>query len=158
MEGAARLTVLVYLVAPSGPTHEYLLLRRLATLGGFWQGVSGAVEPGEALDEAAIRELVEETGIAPTHLVPVDYHYTISRTKRAAVRSAPEDLITEHVFLALLDARVDPRIDPSEHDAWGWYAFEDALTWLHWRENIEALRRCEALLTDRQPPRRPEEE
>jgi lipoyl(octanoyl) transferase len=155
MEGASPLTVLVYIVAPSGSTHEFLLLRRLPTRGGFWQGVSGSVESGEALDEAAIRELFEETGLAPTHLVPVEYHYAFSRKKRAGDRSASAELITEYVFLALLKAKVDPKIDPTEHDAWDWYTYKDALTWLHWPENIEALRRCEALISDRPPPHRP---
>jgi hypothetical protein len=57
------------------------------------------------------------------------------------------------VFLALLDAKVDPTLDPAEHDAWDWFTYEDALTWLRWPENIEALRRCEALLTSGAPPR-----
>jgi lipoyl(octanoyl) transferase len=155
MEGPDPLSILVYVVAPSGPSHDFLLLRRLPTRGGFWQGVTGGVEPGEALDEAAVRELMEETSLAPSHLVPTGFHYSFPVKKRPAGASSRTRRITEHVFLALLAAKVDPRIDPAEHDAWDWYSFEEALTWLRWPENIEALRRCEALISDSTPPRTP---
>ena len=45
-------------------------------LGAFWQGVTGGVEAGETLSEAAGRELAEETGLAPERLVPIDYSYS----------------------------------------------------------------------------------
>jgi 8-oxo-dGTP pyrophosphatase MutT (NUDIX family) len=152
MEPGSLLTILVYAVAPAGETHEYLLLRRLPAHGGFWQGVTGAVEPGEALDEAAIRELLEETGLTPMRLIRTDYQYTF-RVRKTRPGLPPGTRITEQVFLALLDAKVDPTLDPAEHDAWDWFTYEDALTWLRWPENIEALRRCEALLTSGAPPR-----
>ena len=148
------LTILVYTVAPADTTHEYLLLRRTQSRGGFWLGVSGAVEPGEALDEAAIRELTEETGLAPIRLMAVNYHYTLSPPKRAA--STPHlQHLTERVFLALLSTKVDPMIDPTEHDAWDWFTYEEALMWLRWPQNIEALRQCERLLNPGELNRRP---
>lgn len=144
------LTVLVYAVAPATYGHEYLLLRRIPARGGFWQGVTGAVEPGEDLDAAAIRELIEETRLEPVGLVPIDYQYTfpLGGGRGPSVRRAPR--ITENVFLAILSAKVDPTIDPAEHDAWAWFIYEDALGWLRWPENVEALKRCEAAI--HQPP------
>jgi 8-oxo-dGTP pyrophosphatase MutT (NUDIX family) len=140
------LTVLVYPVAPATYGHEYLLLRRIPPRGGFWQGVSGAVEPGEALDAAAVRELVEETRLEPIGLVPIDYQYTFSPSggRGSSTRRGPR--VTETVFLAILSAKVDPTIDPAEHDAWAWFTYEDAMGWLRWPENVEALKRCEALI------------
>jgi dATP pyrophosphohydrolase len=41
---------------------EFLLLERRKP-PGFWQSVTGSLEWGETADEAARRELVEETGI-----------------------------------------------------------------------------------------------
>jgi len=154
VDAPGPLSILVYAVAPASSGHEYLLLRRIEPQGGFWQGVTGAVEPGEALDEAAIRELTEETALAPIRLLAVNYQYTFPIRIRSAGRSHLQH-VTEHVFLALLSAKVDPTIDPSEHDAWDWYSYEEALLWLRWPGNIEAIRRCERLVNPAAPDPQP---
>ena len=46
----------------AGERH-YLLLRRVASHGGFWQSVTGSLEVGETHIQAAAREVREETGI-----------------------------------------------------------------------------------------------
>lgn len=70
-------TVLVYPIrrTSDGKSWEYLLLRRTAEREGFWQGVSGSLELGEDFEEAARRELFEETGFVPDELVQIDYSY-----------------------------------------------------------------------------------
>ena len=40
--------VLVYLAKRTDGGWEYLLLRRVARLGGFWQGVTGGVDGSES--------------------------------------------------------------------------------------------------------------
>jgi len=52
---------------PGGASHEFLQLRRSAGdyLGGTWQIVRGRLEAGETAWQAALRELHEETGLAP---------------------------------------------------------------------------------------------
>ena len=87
MHDRSRLTVLVYPVASAESMHEFLLLRRIPSRGGFWQGVSGAVQPGEPLEEAAIRELSEETALVPIRLVAVRYHYTFPVKKGVTAKS-----------------------------------------------------------------------
>jgi lipoyl(octanoyl) transferase len=150
VDAPGPLSILVYAVAPDSTGHVYLLLRRTQAQGGFWQGVTGTVEPGEALDEAAIRELKEETALAPIRLLAVDYHYTFPLRMRRARRSQLH-LMTESAFLALLSAKVDPTIDAAEHDAWAWFSYEEALMWLRWPGNIEALRRCETIINSAAP-------
>jgi lipoyl(octanoyl) transferase len=51
-----------------------LLLRRSEERGGFWQPVTGRVEAGETPDEAARRELFEETG-ADARPEPLGYRH-----------------------------------------------------------------------------------
>lgn len=58
-----RLIVDVWLAVPAPEAWRVLLLKRTALEGGFWQGVSGSVERGDAhLAAAARREIQEETG------------------------------------------------------------------------------------------------
>jgi lipoyl(octanoyl) transferase len=50
---------------------EVLLLKTTPARGGGWQPITGSVEPGEDSRQAALRELLEETGIQiPPRLLP----------------------------------------------------------------------------------------
>lgn len=144
--------VLVYPVRRTGGTWEYLLLRRISERGGFWQGVTGGVEKGEDLDEAARRELVEETGLVPLALEDIGYSYSYS----VVGNEWPEhfygvgvEKITEHAFVAFVEGQQEPVIDPEEHDEWKWLRFRKALEILKWPENVVALKRCDGVVKAR---------
>lgn len=128
----------------------YLLLHRLPSRGDFWQGVTGGVEEGEEVVDAARRELLEETGLVPSAMHKVDYmfSYPVAAQWRHLYADGVE-VITEHVFLAQVAGRQTPMLDAREHDAWQWCGFEDALTALRWPGNIEALKRCDDFLRRR---------
>ena len=139
--------VLVYPVRGTNSGREYLMLRRTASRGGFWQGVTGGVEEGEEVLEAAKRELAEETGFILSGIQRIDYAY------RFPVADEWRDLyaedvkeITEYVFVAYVDGQPDPILDPREHDTWEWCSFDRALALLTWPGNIEALKRCDNFL------------
>ena len=74
-------SVLIYCFRRNAGDIEYLMLRRTAKYGGFWQGVTGALEEGETLEAAAARELREETGFLPDIIRPVDCGYHRFRSK-----------------------------------------------------------------------------
>jgi 8-oxo-dGTP pyrophosphatase MutT (NUDIX family) len=153
---AVPLTVLVYLFAPSKEGRSYLLLRRLPSEGGFWQGITGSVEPGETLEVTARRELIEETGLVPFRLQPVHFSYTfVPRGLREAGRTPHR--ITEHVFVAGTAERREPQMDSHEHDSWQWLSFPEAISLLSWPDNVEALRRSEAVAALWSPPPAPSE-
>ncbi len=95
------------------------MLRRVPERGGFWQGVTGGVEEGERLIDAARREVLEETSLCPHTITPIDHSYTFPLEERWK-RLYPEDVheIVEHVFIAHTDEATPTLSD--EHDAWRW--------------------------------------
>ena len=65
-----------YVIRPgeTAGSHELLQLRRAPgeTLAGAWAVVRGTVEAGETAWQAALRELREETGLAPEEFYQLD--------------------------------------------------------------------------------------
>jgi 8-oxo-dGTP pyrophosphatase MutT (NUDIX family) len=139
--------VCIYLVRPAPAGWEYLVLRRVPRLGGFWQGVTGAIEEGEAAAAAAARELFEETGLVPRALAETGYTYSFAMEDRWRPLYAPGvEEIVEHVFVAVANEGVQEPTLSHEHDAWQWCDLDRALQLLKWPENIEGIQRCDAWL------------
>lgn len=140
-------TVLVYPARRKGEDLEYLLLRRLRSRGGVWQGVTGRIEKGEEAPDTARRELAEETGLHP--LVLKDLRFSFSYRVEEAWRHLYLDeveKITVFAFAALVRTGQDPILDPHEHDRWTWCDIEKALGLIDWPDNREALRKCDRML------------
>ncbi len=67
-----------WLAVPTPEGYLTLMLRRAPASGGFWQGVSGSVEPGDATYlDAAFRELAEETGFERARVKVLDLESTM---------------------------------------------------------------------------------
>jgi len=118
-------------VTASRPDGKLLLLRRTPERGGFWQQVTGRVEPGEPPGAAARRELREETGAdEPVH--PLGYVHGFALSGMQAER-AGGGLRTgqETAFAARVPAAFEPRLS-DEHCEWGWFSPEEAAQRLPW--------------------------
>ena len=99
---------------------EVLLLRRVEPRG-WWQSVTGSLEPGETPREAAVRELEEETGLAADGLVDLGLRQRFPILPAWRVRYAPgvtENV--EHAFALGLAARQVVRLNPAEHAEHVW--------------------------------------
>jgi dATP pyrophosphohydrolase len=132
---------------------DYLMLRRVprptAGLAAFWQGITGGVEEGEDLLEAAMRELAEETGIVPSALEQIGFSYSFPMEEAwRGLYAAGVEEIEEHVFVALVGRGQEPRLS-WEHDRYEWCGLEQALALLTYPGNVEALRRCDEYLSRR---------
>ena len=133
------------LVLVHTPDLRVLLLER-ADYPGFWQSVTGSQEPGETLEETAVRELREETGIdAGAFGGVVDWRqqnvYEIFPRWRHRYPPGTTHN-TEHVFSLLVPEPIDISLAPKEHLAHVWLPWAEAaprcFSWSN-RQAIEKL-------------------
>ena len=121
-----------------------LLLKRTAPFE-FWQSITGSLDPDESPADAAVRELLEETGIEADHcLVDTGRQRTFTIDPRWLDRYA--DGVTENVEYEWRLCLPEPRevtIDPQEHSDWAWLPLDQAIetvwSWTN-REALKALR------------------
>jgi 8-oxo-dGTP diphosphatase len=118
-----RLPIEVFIVVRRG--EEYLVVHRVPEAGAYWHGIAGGVEEGETPQQAAVRELREETGFEaiPTPL-PTTFVYLG---------------ITVHTFLVEVPTGWEPVLN-EEHDEYRWLPQDEAVELLHWPEPKELLR------------------
>jgi dATP pyrophosphohydrolase len=137
--------VSVHLFRCEGDSVWFLLLRRIVARGGFWQGVTGAPLEGESDEQAALREVREETGwdAGPTiQSLDHTYSYALDDALRDRWDRVYGPEIREvHVvsFAAAAPSGLDPVLDPREHDRFGWFEYEEARTLLEWPVEADAL-------------------
>ena len=105
-----------------------------------WQAVSGGGEDLETPDQAAVREVFEETGIAVNgRLLALDSRASIPATVFSGTEHWPKHLfvIPEYAFgLAVTDRAI--RLS-SEHQEFAWLCFAEAHRRLTWDSNRVAL-------------------
>lgn len=122
---------------------EFLLLERCRP-PGFWQSVTGSLEWDELPDEAARREVIEETGIAHGVLKNLEWSQTYEILPAFGKVYAPG--ITrnlEHAFSLLLERRVPVILSVAEHVQYRWASHREALETVSSHTNrtvIERLR------------------
>jgi lipoyl(octanoyl) transferase len=138
---------LVKIVVHDPDADRVLLLHRREARGNFWQPITGSIEEGESPLETARREIVEETGHRgdPQPLDLTQSFLIESQYLQAKGYAAPI-VASEVCFHATLDSRLPIRIDPEEHDQWGWFTFSEAYERMRWTDDREALERVQRLL------------
>jgi 8-oxo-dGTP pyrophosphatase MutT (NUDIX family) len=118
-----RLPIEVFIVVRRAD--EYLVVHRTPSGGTYWHGIAGGVEEGEVPEQAAARELLEETGFSaePAPLrAPFSYNE-----------------ITVHTFIVDVPLGWEPELN-DEHDDYRWCTRDDAVELLYWPEPKELLR------------------
>jgi dATP pyrophosphohydrolase len=117
-------SVLVVVYSHSG---EVLMLRRKWP-ADFWQSVTGSLQWGETAQQAARRELKEETGLdAGDALVDAGISNRFPILSEWRTRYAPEVRFnTEHVFYLELPRPSEILLNPDEHSEYCWLAWKRA--------------------------------
>jgi len=123
--------------------HEFLLLERTSP-AGFWQSVTGSLEWDETAEQAARRELAEETGLAADGLRDGEcaQRFPILPQWRSRFAEDVESNL-EHVWYLELPERVEVALNPQEHSQHVWLDFDAAIervtSWTN-RDAIASLR------------------
>ena len=102
--------------------NRVLLHRR--TDNGLWGLPGGAVEPGESVADAAVREVLEETGYS---VRVVSFLGVDSARDRLQVVHYPDDNVVHYVAVTVgcsVDADVAPIAPGDESTEVGWFALE----------------------------------
>jgi dATP pyrophosphohydrolase len=130
----------VIFAEPSVERH-YLLLKRVASHGGFWQSVTGSLEDDETHRQAAAREVLEETGFIAREedLIELGLVNTFEIAPQWRVKYAPDVTHNEEVCFALKVEERDPQLDPLEHDAYVWETYDRALEMQYWESSKRAF-------------------
>jgi 8-oxo-dGTP pyrophosphatase MutT (NUDIX family) len=135
--------VSIHLFTRNGQSASFLMLRRIPTRGGFWQGVTGAPSAHESDAQAAVREVREETGFdvsANLLCIGVEYRYRLSsEVARKGIYAAHVRAIQVVSFGAEVPEQTAPRLDPDEHDAFVWCSYQEAAEMLDWPVEKDAL-------------------
>ena len=119
-------------------TIEYAIFRR--SDGDYWQAIAGGGEEGETPDEAARREIHEETGIPKNcEITALDSKAYIPVIGVTGEYTWGDDffVIPEYTFGVRVEHR---QLKLSkEHEEYKWVGYANAMTMLKWDSNKNAL-------------------
>lgn len=125
---------------------DVLLLER-TDHPGYWQSVTGSLEEGESLMEAAIREVGEETGLDKGALLDWELASEYEIYPEWRHRYAPGvTRNVEHVFGFRLDAPSPVRLSPREHLNYVWLPYREAALKVFSSSNASAIMKLPEML------------
>ena len=132
-------TVDVFVLAHDGSRWLALVLRRAldTRCPGAWETVHGHIEPGEEPEQAAVRELAEETGLVPERL------YSVRVQPIYIVRTHTVQLGIGFAAMVSPGARITLG---AEHAAYEWLPVDEAVARFAWPSERVGLRECIDLL------------
>jgi 8-oxo-dGTP pyrophosphatase MutT (NUDIX family) len=134
----------LFRVAADGEV-EILLIRRAPDriFPGLWQCVTGSVEPGETVPEAAMREVREETGLGPDG---IEAFYDLDQVA-PFFDEGPDAVVVSAIFAARVRPGAEARAS-HEHDGLRWVPADEAPALAIWPSYAESVRRVRTLLLD----------
>jgi dATP pyrophosphohydrolase len=129
----------VYVLRRAGDEWQVLLLQRTAgtRCPGSWEAVHGRIEPGERPEEAALREVREETGLEAERLYNVTVQAFYLHTANAVMLAV--------VFAAIVRDPAAVTLGP-EHERAEWLGIPEATARYTWPRSRAVLAEIAHLL------------
>lgn len=123
------------------PSFKVLILKRTLERSGYWQPVCGGVEDNESLEEAALREVFEESCISNIKsIMDLDYTFSYKETKNGELMN-----MQDYCF-AVEISNMSNIILCDEHEEFKWCSYDEALQYLKWEHNLIALEKLMNIL------------
>ena len=121
---------------------KFLILKRSKTkiYEHLWQGVAGKIEKGETASQTAIRELKEETGLAPYRMFVADHISSFYESNSDQMNIVPVFGIEVRSLNVILS---------EEHCEFKWTTFEEAYDILTWNGQKKGLKVVYEMLNSR---------
>jgi dATP pyrophosphohydrolase len=122
---------------------QVLIIER-ADKAGFWQSVTGSLEAGETPQQAAIREVLEETGLHAEQFELQDWQVanTYEIYPHWRYRYAPNVTTNvEHQFALVLPSALPIKLAPDEHLQYAWVDWREAAQRVFSWTNVDAIKR-----------------
>jgi dATP pyrophosphohydrolase len=121
-----------------------VLIMERADKVGFWQSVTGSLEAGETPRQAAIREVLEETGLHAERYELQDWQVanTYEIYPHWRYRYAPGVTSNvEHQFALVLPSTLPIQLAPDEHLQYAWVDWREAAQRVFSWTNVDAIKR-----------------
>ena len=121
-----------------------VLIMERADKAGFWQSVTGSLEAGETPRQAAIREVLEETGLNAEQYELQDWQVanTYEIYPHWRYRYAPGVTSNvEHQFALVLPSALPIKLAPDEHLQYAWVDWREAAQRVFSWTNVDAIKR-----------------
>ncbi len=141
-------TVQVVVVRRSRSDRLELLCLRRKGEPPFWQPVTGKIEPGERPDQAARREVWEETGLRGK-LQDLDYvhGFALDPTVLSPPNCSFPCYVREHSFALEASIEAQVRLDPATHERHAWLPLDQALPLQRWPGNRKGYEKASRWMT-----------
>ena len=121
-----------------------VLIMERADKAGFWQSVTGSLEPGETPWQAAIREVLEETGLHAEQYELQDWQVENTYEIYPHWRHRYAHGVTtnvEHQFALVLPSALPVQLAPDEHLRYAWVDWREAAQRVFSWTNVDAIKR-----------------